>query len=64
MDVRDVARAFVLGLEKEEAGGERFIIRGGGATWQDFSECVSILLGSHAELTWMVPSRCSASILG
>ena len=30
--VRDVARSFVLGLEKEEAGGGRFIIGAGGAT--------------------------------
>ncbi|KAI1798325.1 NAD(P)-binding protein [Ganoderma leucocontextum] len=42
VDVRDLARAFVLGLEnlslKEEAGGERFIICSFRACWQDFSE--------------------------
>lgn len=36
VDVRDLARAFVLGLQKEEAGGERFVITGFPATWQDF----------------------------
>lgn len=38
VDVRDLARAFVLGLKKEEAGGERFVITGFRATWQDFSK--------------------------
>ena len=38
MDVRDLARVFVLGLQKEEAGGERFVISGFPGTWQDFGE--------------------------
>nr|VWO94004.1 Ketoreductase CTB6 (EC (Cercosporin toxin biosynthesis cluster protein 6) [Ganoderma boninense] len=38
VDVRDLARAFVLGLQKEEAGGERFVICGFPAAWQDLSE--------------------------
>ncbi|PIL27409.1 hypothetical protein GSI_10557 [Ganoderma sinense ZZ0214-1] len=35
VDVRDLAHAFVLGLQKEEAGGERFVICGFPADWQD-----------------------------
>ena len=38
VDVRDLARAFVLGLQKEEAGGERFVIGGFPGTWQDISK--------------------------
>ncbi len=63
MDVRDLAHAFVLGLKKEESGGERFIIRGGGATWQDFSECFfsprRLWHSINDVLTSMIRSHCS-----
>ncbi|RPD79310.1 NAD(P)-binding protein [Lentinus tigrinus ALCF2SS1-7] len=36
VDVRDLARAHTLALVTPAAGGERFIIRGGRAVWQDF----------------------------
>ncbi|TFK88764.1 NAD(P)-binding protein [Polyporus arcularius HHB13444] len=36
VDVRDLARAHTLALVTPSAGGERFIIRGGRAVWQDF----------------------------
>jgi len=35
VDVRDVALAHVLSLQKEEAGGERFIVGAGYYAWQD-----------------------------
>ncbi|RPD79313.1 NAD(P)-binding protein [Lentinus tigrinus ALCF2SS1-7] len=36
VDVRDLARAHVLGLTSPEVGGQRFIIRGGPYLWQQF----------------------------
>ena len=36
IDVRDVAEAHVRSLEKEDAGGKRFIITSGNFVWQDF----------------------------
>ncbi|KAH6890938.1 D-lactaldehyde dehydrogenase [Coprinopsis sp. MPI-PUGE-AT-0042] len=36
VDVRDVADAHVLALEKEEAGGERFLITADSFIWQDW----------------------------
>ncbi|KAI0696054.1 NAD(P)-binding protein [Cerioporus squamosus] len=36
VDVRDLTRAHTLALVTPDAGGERFIIRGGRAVWQDF----------------------------
>ncbi|KAH9918248.1 NAD(P)-binding protein [Epithele typhae] len=36
VDVRDVAQAHVLALQKPEAGGNRFIIANGPFKWQDF----------------------------
>jgi len=38
VDVRDVARAHVLALEKDEAGGQRIIIASGPWRWQEWSE--------------------------
>ncbi|KZT50818.1 NAD(P)-binding protein [Calocera cornea HHB12733] len=35
IDVRDCAHAHLLSLQKEQAGGERFLITGGAFTWQD-----------------------------
>ncbi|KZO94395.1 NAD(P)-binding protein [Calocera viscosa TUFC12733] len=35
IDVRDTAKAHVLSLQKEKAGGERFLIAGGAFKWQD-----------------------------
>ena len=34
-DVRDMAEAHVLALEKEKAGGERILVNSGTYTWQD-----------------------------
>ena len=42
VDVRDLAHAHTLALKTPEAGGERFIIRGGRAVWQDFGACTMI----------------------
>lgn len=36
IDVRDVAKAHVLALEKEAAGGERIIISAGPFIWQQW----------------------------
>ncbi|KAJ7597563.1 D-lactaldehyde dehydrogenase [Mycena floridula] len=36
VDVRDLAEAHVLALEKESAGGERFIVSAGPFIWQDW----------------------------
>ncbi|KAG6864908.1 hypothetical protein C0991_006437 [Blastosporella zonata] len=36
IDVRDVAEAHTLALEKEAAGGERFVISAGSYVWQDW----------------------------
>ena len=44
MDVRDLAHAHTLALKTPEAGGERFIIRGGRAVWQDFGACTVITI--------------------
>ncbi len=40
VDVRDLARAHTLALVTPGAGGERFIIRGGRAVWQDFGASI------------------------
>ena len=37
-DVRDMAEAHVLALEKEKAGGERIFVIGGTYVWQDLRE--------------------------
>jgi len=36
VDVRDIALAHVLALEKAEAGGERIIISEGSCVWQEW----------------------------
>ena len=36
VDVRDVALAHILALEKEEAGNERIIVCAGSVRWQDW----------------------------
>lgn len=43
VDVRDVAEAHRLALEKQEAGGERIIISGGLFKWQDFIDMANAL---------------------
>lgn len=45
VDVRDVAAAHGLALEKEEAGGKRFLLNGGMFVWQDFCTSLELLLG-------------------
>ncbi len=37
IDVRDVALAHVVALEKEEAAGQRIIVSEGATTWQETS---------------------------
>ncbi|KAJ7598455.1 D-lactaldehyde dehydrogenase [Mycena floridula] len=43
VDVRDVAAAHALSLEKEAAGGERFIISAGPMVWQDIIDMANSL---------------------
>ncbi|KAF8879131.1 D-lactaldehyde dehydrogenase [Infundibulicybe gibba] len=42
-DVRDVATAHVLALEKPEAGGERIIISAGPSVWQEWLDAANAL---------------------
>jgi nucleoside-diphosphate-sugar epimerase len=42
VDVRDLALAHVLALEKKEAGGERFIANSGPFTFQDVRKCFTL----------------------
>ncbi|KAH0589917.1 hypothetical protein H2248_000109 [Termitomyces sp. 'cryptogamus'] len=53
IDVRDVAEANVLALEKEAAGGERIIISAGPFIWQqwvDVANSLSLPIPSHSKL--------------
>jgi len=54
IDVRDVADAHVLALEKEAAGGERIIISAGSYVWQDWLDAANSLspspIPSHTPL--------------
>ncbi|KAI6037909.1 hypothetical protein EDC04DRAFT_2082589 [Pisolithus marmoratus] len=43
VDVRDVAKAHCLSLEKQEAGGERIIVSSGLFKWQDFIDAANAL---------------------
>ncbi|KAG6917262.1 hypothetical protein DXG01_003209 [Tephrocybe rancida] len=43
IDVRDVAEAHTLALEKEAAGGERIIISAGSCVWQDWIDAANAL---------------------
>ncbi|KZT51578.1 NAD(P)-binding protein [Calocera cornea HHB12733] len=42
-DVRDVSRAHVLSLQKQQAGGERIFIAGGAFVWQDVYKALQTL---------------------
>ncbi|KAH6910649.1 D-lactaldehyde dehydrogenase [Coprinopsis sp. MPI-PUGE-AT-0042] len=42
-DVRDLAEAHVLALEKEKAGGERIFVNAGSYVWQDFLDIANKL---------------------
>ncbi|KAH6910648.1 D-lactaldehyde dehydrogenase [Coprinopsis sp. MPI-PUGE-AT-0042] len=42
-DVRDLAEAHVLALEKEKAGGERIFVNAGSYVWQDFLDIANRL---------------------
>ena len=44
IDVRDVALAHVLALQKEGAGGERIIISSGKWVWQDWGKLIRLLI--------------------
>ncbi|KAG5719285.1 NADPH-dependent methylglyoxal reductase GRE2 [Termitomyces sp. T112] len=54
IDVRDVAEAHTLALEKEAAGGERIIISAGSYVWQDWLDVARSLspspIPSHPDL--------------
>ena len=43
VDVRDLAKAHVLALQKEEAAGERIIVRESNFKWQDWSTYPSLV---------------------
>ncbi|KAH7884064.1 hypothetical protein F5I97DRAFT_1646596 [Phlebopus sp. FC_14] len=43
IDVRDLAEAHVLALEKQDAGGHRIIVSGGLWKWQDFIDAANAL---------------------
>jgi len=43
VDVRDVALALILALEKQEAGGKRFLAASGMFVWQDWFDTVNSL---------------------
>ncbi|KAH6883771.1 D-lactaldehyde dehydrogenase [Coprinopsis sp. MPI-PUGE-AT-0042] len=43
IDVRDLAEAHVRALEREKAGGERFVIGAGSFIWQDFIDVANKL---------------------
>ena len=47
VDVRDIAQAHTLALQKEEASGNRFIISAGAAKWQDFGALDHLNVMSH-----------------
>ncbi|RXW15439.1 hypothetical protein EST38_g10412 [Candolleomyces aberdarensis] len=51
VDVRDLADAHVLALEKEEAGGERIIVTEGVYIWQEWLEIANALPSSLTEKT-------------
>lgn len=51
VDVRDIAHAHVLALQKPEAGGNRFIIAAGPFKWQDFGKPQLCSYQIHS-LTW------------
>ncbi|KAJ0162790.1 putative uncharacterized oxidoreductase [Colletotrichum tanaceti] len=52
VDVRDVARAHLLAVEKPDAGGNRLVIGGGGASNQEFA---NILRKRFPELSHRIP---------
>ncbi|KDQ65078.1 hypothetical protein JAAARDRAFT_28742 [Jaapia argillacea MUCL 33604] len=43
VDVRDLALAHILALQKEQAGGNRFIVCAGTFTWQDFVDTANAI---------------------
>lgn len=52
IDVRDLAQAHVLAIQKQEAGGERIIVSEGPYKWQDFGEPNQHIVGAgDKELT-------------
>ncbi|KAH6887185.1 D-lactaldehyde dehydrogenase [Coprinopsis sp. MPI-PUGE-AT-0042] len=62
VDVRDLADAHVLALEKEEAGGERIFISTGPLVWQDWIDTAntlepSALPGHKLTPSWPDPER-------
>ncbi|KAJ3991934.1 D-lactaldehyde dehydrogenase [Lentinula boryana] len=61
VDIRDVALAHVLALQKEEAGGERLIILEGDFSYQDFIDAANALdptpIPSHTDLPKGSPGK-------
>ncbi len=41
IDARDMSKAHVLALQKDAAGGKRFLLGGGVFVWQDFCESLT-----------------------
>jgi len=46
IDVRDVATAHALALEKEDAGGQRMIVAAGTFTWNDVCEFTFLIISA------------------
>ena len=42
VDVRDVSKAHVLAIQKEEAGGQRILVNTGNWKWQDWSTYIHV----------------------
>ena len=53
VDVRDLALAHVLALEKPEAGGERIIISSGSWRWQDWGKS-HLIHAAAVECIWLL----------
>ena len=47
VDVRDIAYAHTLALQKEAAGGSRYIISAGPFKYQDFGELAACVYPRH-----------------
>lgn len=57
VDVRDLADAHALALEKEEAGGNRIIVASGPYKWQDWSACYLTCC-----FAWILKHRCLSPV--
>ena len=53
MDVRDVAKAHILAIQTEKAGGERIIVSTGAWKWQDWSKRSCRVKKIATDLSWI-----------